>query len=87
MKRYTYSCQNKGTSTDIQKSIRIDPPGGIAGAVIAALWMAICLHCFIRMFEKYWAIGNRSYTNIRPCRSRRVGRLSRERQREAHHAD
>ena len=51
---------------DTQKSIRIDPPGGIAGAVIAASWIAICLHCFIAILEKYWGIGNRGYTNFRP---------------------
>ncbi len=51
---------------DTQKSIRIDPPGGVAGAVIAALWIAICLHCFIRILKKSWAIGNRGYTNFRP---------------------
>jgi hypothetical protein len=56
MKRYICSCQNQGTSIDTQKSIRIDPPGGIAGAVIAALWIAICLHCFTRISSKELAL-------------------------------
>lgn len=37
---------------DTQRSIQIDPTGKIAGAVIAALWIAICLHSFRKVRKK-----------------------------------